>query len=72
METLLSAAASSIDAAGRAFTRVAERVARTVPSVQSAVRDTMDQTTAKLSVKAGAVVIRTANELIGTIIDLFA
>jgi hypothetical protein len=69
---LFSSAAISLESAGRAVAEVAHRVARGVPSLQSAVRDTVELTVASGVSRAGAAVIRTANEVLGTIVDLFA
>jgi hypothetical protein len=72
MNTIFSVAASSIEHAGRTVERIAKRAARSVPAVQNVVRDTVELTKSNVAVKAGAAVIRTASEVVGTIIDIFA
>jgi formiminotetrahydrofolate cyclodeaminase len=69
---ILASAQSTIEAAGRTAARVATRVAQVPSALKTVVQDTVDLSTAQAATKAGVAVLRTAREMLGTIVDLFA
>lgn len=69
MQALPIAAAGLLDAAGR-FDASAARTA--ADPLKDIVRETVERVQAKTEVKANAAVIRTADEMTGTLLDMFA
>ncbi len=69
---ILASASSTIEAAGQAAARVAERVAHVPSALKTIVRDTVELSSAEAATRAGAAVLRTARDMLGTIVDLFA
>jgi hypothetical protein len=72
MDIILSAAATGIGAASERLSRVAERVASSVPELRAVVRDTVEIAGVRVAARAGAAVVRTASEVLGSVVDLFA
>jgi len=72
MGDIFLSAVDSINNAGRTAARAAARIARSIPSVETLVKDTVELSRSHASVKAGISVVRTASEMLGTIVDLIA
>jgi len=72
MDAILSTAACGLDAAKDVMLRAAKTLRSSVPSVPETVKGMMDLTRANTLVKSGVAVVRTASEVLGTIVDLIA
>lgn len=69
MQALPIAAAGLLDAASR-FDASAARTA--AAPLDDLVKETIERVQAKVEIKANAAVIRTADEMTGTLLDMFA
>ena len=72
MREILPLAAQSIQEAGGVALRAAKRLAGSLPSLGEVARSGVELTQAETAVRAGRVLVRTANELLGSLIDIVA
>ena len=72
MGSVLATASASLMASARQIHRVAQRVARGQPAAAQLVRAHVELAAASHTSQANAAVIRTADETLGTVIDLLA
>ncbi len=69
---LLAAAASTLQSAERTLTDVARKVSGSVPSLSEAAQHAVERARSSALTKTGVVLARTASEVLGTIVNLFA
>jgi hypothetical protein len=72
MREILPLAAQSIQEAGGVAVRAARRVAGSLPGIGELARSSVELTQAETAVRAGRVLVKTAGELLGSLIDIIA
>ena len=72
MRDLFPIAAQSMQEAGQVASRAARRLAGSLPGLSTLAKSAVELTQAEVAVRAGRVLVRSATELFGSLIDMFA